>query len=309
MNPRLPKISIVTACLNHGQYLEDAILSLLRQNYPNLEHIVVDGCSKDNTLEILKSYPHLRWISEPDKGQSDALNKGFRMATGDLVGWLNADEYYMPGALAAIAQSAQRHPEADVFYGDCLFVDEHGSLQRAKAAHRFDFHILLYYGCFIVTATTFFRRNIFEENLMLDTEYRVDMDYDFFVRAALAGKSFHYINRLLAAFRWLGTNASLQHEKRRRERLRVQHHRSTLKAPDAVYNALARLYTAKRIALKALHGAYLRERRVRRHISRQTLWFRSEQNWETCRRLLAQLPPYDAEGKTPSRAPLHSPGA
>ena len=179
-----PKISIVTACLNDGLYLEDAILSVLQQNYPNFEHVVIDGGSHDNTLDVLRRYPHVRWISEPDGGQSDALNKGFRMATGDLVGWLNADEYYLPGALESVARTAATSPQADIFYGDCLFVDASGHLQRAKTAHAFDYRMLLYYGCFIVTATTFFRRGLVQQNRMLDTDYRVVMDFEFFVRSA-----------------------------------------------------------------------------------------------------------------------------
>src|ERR1700730_6704068 len=99
-----PKIYVVTPSLNQGQYIGYAILSVLQQGYENFEHIVVDGCSRDNTLEVLRRYPHLRSISEPDKCQSDALNKGVRMATGDLVGWLNSDGYYFPGALKTIAE-------------------------------------------------------------------------------------------------------------------------------------------------------------------------------------------------------------
>src|SRR5438552_12461002 len=173
----VPKISIVTACLNDGNYLEDAVLSVLRQGYPNFEHIVVDGGSKDRTLEVIGRYPHLRWVSEPDRGQSDALNKGFRMATGDVVGWLNADEYYLPGALPAVARTAAQHPGSHFFYGDCLFVDPEGRLQRAKTAHTFDYGVLLYYGCFIVTASTFFRRELIQDHFLLDTDYRVVMDF------------------------------------------------------------------------------------------------------------------------------------
>lgn len=296
----LPKISVVTACLNHGEYLEDAILSVMRQEYPNYEHIVVDGASKDNTLEILKRYPHVRWISEPDKGQSDALNKGFRMATGDLVAWLNADEYYLPGALAAVADSATENPKVDVFYGDCIFVDQHGGLQRAKMAHEFDYRILLYYGCFIVTVTTFFRRHVFEENLLLDTDYRVVMDFEYFVRLAASGKTFKYINRLIGAFRWLGSNASLQHERRRKERLQVQRTWSALKAPDTVYDTLAKIYQTKRVAVKMLTGAYPKEWRVLRQAPRQTLWFRTDEGFETCRRLLSKIPSQSMNASSPA---------
>jgi glycosyltransferase involved in cell wall biosynthesis len=115
-----PTISIVTPSFNAAAYLEDAILSVSRQGRVAVEHIVTDAVSTDGTLEILRQYPHLRWISEPDRGQSDAINKGFLLAKGELVGWLNADDYYLPGALEAIANAAAAHPEADVIYGDCV---------------------------------------------------------------------------------------------------------------------------------------------------------------------------------------------
>ena len=89
------KISIVSPSFNQGQYIEEAIQSVLNQGYENFEHIIIDACSTDNTLEILKKYSHLKWISEPDEGQSDALNKGFKLATGDIIGWLNVDDIYL----------------------------------------------------------------------------------------------------------------------------------------------------------------------------------------------------------------------
>jgi glycosyltransferase involved in cell wall biosynthesis len=286
-----PKISIVTACLNHGEYLEDAILSVMRQGYPNFEHIVIDGVSKDNTIEVLKRYPHVRWISEPDRGQSDALNKGFKMATGDLVGWMNADEFYMPGAFAAMAKAAAANPKSDVFYGDVLFVDKDGRLQRSKTAHDFDFNVLLYYGCFIITATTFFRRQIFDEQMMLDMDYRVVMDFEYFVRLASQGKKFKYVNQIIGAFRWLGTNASLQHTRRRNERLRVQRTWSPRKMSDRGYDALAKFYQTKRLLMKTFNGAYRKEFRVLRHAPKQTLWFRTHQSFETCRSLMSKRQP------------------
>ncbi len=286
-----PKISIVTACLNHGEYLEDAILSVMRQGYPNFEHIVVDGVSRDNTLEVLKRYPHVRWISEPDKGQSDALNKGFLMATGDVVGWLNADEYYLPGAFTAIAEAAASNPKTDVFYGDVLFVDKDGRLQRSKTAHSFDYNVLLYYGCFIITATTFFRRRIFEQEFLLDMDYRVVMDFEYFVRLASAGRRFQYVNRLIGAFRWLGSNASLQHTRRRMERLRVQHTWSTFKTSDWIYDTLAKLYQTKRLVMKTINGSYAKEWRILRHVPKQTLWFRTYDSFETCKQLMSKQRP------------------
>lgn len=96
------RISVITPSFNSGKYLEDAIISVLNQNYPNFEHIVVDGGSTDGTKGILKKYPHLQWVSEPDNGQSDAMNKGFKMSKGDIIVYLNADDYFLPGSFKRI---------------------------------------------------------------------------------------------------------------------------------------------------------------------------------------------------------------
>lgn len=283
----LPKISIVTPSLNQGPYIEDSILSVKQQDYQNFEHIIVDGCSRDNTLDILRRYPHVRWISEPDRCQSEALNKGFQMATGDVVGWLNSDEYYFPDALKTIAQLAFDHPQSDVFYGTGIAVNENGLLQRSHTSHEFDYRILLYYGCFVPTVATFFRRNIFHEGFLIDLSYRVVMDYEYFVRLATHGKVFKYNRTLIGIFRWHGTNLSLQHEKRRKERLRVQRTWSRLKLPDWGYDALAQTYRAKRVAMKILNGNYWRELDVLREAGNATQWFREGEGRQTCARLMA----------------------
>src|SRR5208283_3407905 len=117
---KTPIISVITPSRNSGAFLEDAILSVAQQEGVQAEHIVQDSLSSDNTLEILRRHPETRWQWESDNGQSDAINRGFLRAQGELVGWLNADDYYLPGGLKAIAQAAAAHPEADVFHGDCV---------------------------------------------------------------------------------------------------------------------------------------------------------------------------------------------
>jgi Glycosyltransferases involved in cell wall biogenesis len=282
----LPRISVVTPCLNMGRYIEDAIQSVQEQDYPNFEHVIIDAVSSDNTSEIVRRFPHVRFVSERDRGQSDGLNKGFRMATGDIVGWLNADEYYLPGALHAVAQGFQVHPEADVIYGDGIGVDEKGHVLRTKPAHRFNYNILLYYGCFIGTLNTFFKRTIFEEGLFIDVDYRVVMDFEYFVRLGSVGKVFSYFPSLLGAFRWTGQNASLQTDKRREERLRVQRTWSPMKLPDFGYDLLSEIYRAKRVSLKILNGNYRRELRIRSHSGEPTDWFRSYQARKGCETLI-----------------------
>lgn len=287
MMPSLPKISIVTPSLNQGRFIEDAIQSVAKQAYPNFEHIIVDACSTDETLSVLRSYPHLRWVSEPDGGQSDALNKGFRMSTGELVGWLNADEYYLPGTFDAVAEFCMDNPATDIFYGDTIFVDEQGRLQRAKKGHEFSFTVLLYFGCFIPTDATFLRRHFIEEGFFIDTNYRVVMDLEYFLRCAASGKHFKYIDRLLGSFRWQGSNLCLQGERGRKERLLVQRTWSKLKLPDRGYDALAEMARLYRGVLKLLNGNYGSELKVLQSVGSETRWFRNDEGRKTCTTLLA----------------------
>src|SRR5258707_6129118 len=118
--PRLfPRISVVTPSFNQGAYLERTICSVLDQKYPNLEYLVIDGGSTDESVEIIKRYErHLTyWVSEPDTGQSNAINKGFARTTGTILAWLNSDDRYLPETLGAVAAAAAAHPDADVFVG------------------------------------------------------------------------------------------------------------------------------------------------------------------------------------------------
>ncbi len=204
----LPKITIVTPSLNQGAYIKEALLSVKQQNYGNLEHLVIDGGSTDATLTILRElstspgWDHLRWISEPDGGQSDALNKGFRLATGDLVGWLNSDDRYRPSAFDVISRVSRSNPDADVLYGDYTFIDSEGRLRQLRREIEFSRFILHYHRVlYIPTTATFFRRRIFDEGNFLDEQLHYAMDYDFFLRLSERGYGFQHVPALLADFR------------------------------------------------------------------------------------------------------------
>jgi len=282
----VPSLSVITPSYNCGEFIEDAILSVSRQDGVPVEHIVIDGASTDNTLNVVKRYGEVQCISEPDRGQSDVINKGFLRATGDLVGWLNADDYYLPGGLEGIARAAQQYPEADVIYGDCVFVDSGGKIVRSKVEHDFDRAVLMYFGCYIPSTATFFRRRIIDSGLLLDCDYRVCMDFEYFARLAHAGFTFHYVPRFIAAFRWHGSNVSLKQLARRAEERRlVQRRFGNASYSPSTLDLLAHVYRVKRVLRKALSGNLRRELRVRQIIGRDTQWLEGLAGVQTCKAL------------------------
>jgi glycosyltransferase involved in cell wall biosynthesis len=206
---RFPKITVVTPSYNQAAFIEEALWSVKNQGYPSVEHFVVDGGSTDETVEILNRYSlqagweHLRWISEPDRGQSDALNKGFGRATGDIVGWLNSDDRYRTGCFQAVLEGFERYGEADVIYGDYTWIDEKGCIMQIRREISFSYFVLQYHHTLCIPSTaTFIKRRIFEEGQFINPDLHYSMDYEFFLRLARAGYRFKHISRLLADFRW-----------------------------------------------------------------------------------------------------------
>lgn len=255
------KFSIVTPSFNQGRFIRDCLESVKTQTGVEWEHLVQDAGSTDETHAVLREYPHLQVSSEPDAGMSDGINRGFRKATGDWVMWLNTDDYLLPNALEKVAAFAARHPEADVIYGDCLFVDEQKRTLRRKREHRFDFSILLFYGCYIPSTSTFINRRIINAGHLLEVGYKVCMDFEYYVRLSRLGYHFAYLPAALAAFRWHETNtSSVQLQRRREERLRVQQEHLVLagRKPPWSRHRLAllyRVYQVKRGLLRlCAHG-------------------------------------------------------
>jgi glycosyltransferase involved in cell wall biosynthesis len=203
-----PTISIVTPSFNQGAFIREAIDSVRKQNYPDCEHIVIDGGSTDETVVSLQELGQtggtttLRWSSEPDRGQAHALNKGFTRATGDIIGWLNSDDRYRPSAFHKIARIFDQHPEVDLVYGDYTWMDAHGCVRRVRREIAFSRFILLYHRVlYIPTTATFFRRRIIDDGNLLDDCLHYALDFDFFVRLSARGYRFLHIRELLADFR------------------------------------------------------------------------------------------------------------
>jgi len=196
------RISIITPTRNMARFLEPCILSILQQCYPNIEHIVVDGASTDNTLEILRRYPHIRWISEPDRGLSDALNKGIQMATGEIIGWCNADDLYLPGTLTAVNELFKQHPEIDLYYGDYREIDETGRSLRVVRETHFSPTVFRWLHVNVIsTPAAFWRKRMHDKGLWFDEKIRYAMDYDFLRRAFAAGFNYKHVSILFCDFR------------------------------------------------------------------------------------------------------------
>lgn len=202
VGPAGPLVSIITPSYNQGRFIEETILSVLTQDYPHIEYIVVDGASTDNTLDILKKYDgRLTWISERDRGQSHAINKGFRMAKGEILAWLNSDDTYLPGAISKVVQHLQTNPEAMMVYGEGYLIDEHSRVkQRFPYTEAFNLWKLVYLWDNILQQTAFFRRRIFDQIDLLDENLHYGMDWDLWIRI---GKKFRidYIPEYLGNLR------------------------------------------------------------------------------------------------------------
>lgn len=206
--PDAPLISIVTPSFNQARFIDETLTSVQSQGYSNYEHIIIDGMSVDGTLEILHNRfsnndeTNVFWLSEPDTGQSEALNKGFRLAKGEIIGWLNSDDRYQPDCFEHVVRAFRDNPEIDILYGDYCLIDESGEILKVRREIEFNAFILRYHRVlYIPTTATFFRRRIIDENNWLDEKLHYAMDLEFFIRLSERGYRFMHLSRVLADFR------------------------------------------------------------------------------------------------------------
>jgi glycosyltransferase involved in cell wall biosynthesis len=182
----LPRISIITPSYQQAAFLEQTILSVLSQNYANLEYMLIDGGSSDGSVDVIEKYEDrlAYWVSEKDQGQADAINKGLQKATGEFIGWINSDDYYLPGTLVQVAETFQQNPQAGLIYGDVLAVDSEDRpinlmrYQNWTAADLLQFRM-------IGQSSVFFRRSTLEKSGLLERRYHYLLDHQLWLRMAL----------------------------------------------------------------------------------------------------------------------------
>lgn len=203
-----PRVSIVTPSFNQARFIEATIRSVLEQDHPNIEYIIMDGGSLDGSVDIIKKYEQKlsHWVSEPDDGQTDALNKGFEKANGDIFAWINSDDTYEPGVFKEVVDFFEKNPDVGLVYGDANFIDVSGNKIGTFPSAQTNFAKLRTGYVHIPQQSAFFRAELWRKVGPLDPDFFFAMDYDLWVRLAKVTKIVHLPGKVWANFR-LHTNA------------------------------------------------------------------------------------------------------
>jgi glycosyltransferase involved in cell wall biosynthesis len=243
------KFSIITPSFNSLTYLPRCAASITDQQGVDVEHLVVDGGSRGDTIEWLRQQRSIVWQSEPDRGMYDAINKGFKRAAGDIVAYLNCDEQYLPGTLAAVEECFARHPDVDIVYGDALVIRPDGSLLAFRKAYPLRWPYVMAGTLYVLTCATFFRRRIIDRGFLFDPEWRSVGDAEYVIRLLRAGFCSFHLHRYAAVFTLSGNNLSANETSMNERRKLI------MSAPLWV-RTLKHGLNAARLAEKFLSGAY-----------------------------------------------------
>ncbi len=265
-----PKITIVTPSFNQARFLERTIMSVLNQQYPNLEYIILDGGSTDGSVEILEKYDDALayWVSEEDGGQADAIGKGFRLATGQILAFLNSDDIYLPGTLRRVGRTFREDSSLDFVYGNMCLIDEDGRIIGDRRLTSFIPYLsklgLLYGGFGIYQPAAFWTKASYDAIGGVDASFQFAMDTDLILRLALAGAKFRFLREFFTAFRIHGASktSTIRHIAREEGKAMRRRHRKH----DNRLLALACL-TLLRLTRTMLHlvqgdGLYLLKRKL-----------------------------------------------
>ncbi len=219
-----PKISIVTPSYNQAQFLEETIRSVLLQGYPNLEYIIIDGGSKDGSVDIIRKYEQWLsyWVSESDNGQSDAINKGWSLTEGEILAWLNSDDIYEINALKTVAEFLTNQADVDMVYGDCNIINENSIFEKKCPTIDFDLGSLVCNIWFIPQQASFIRRKVLKSVVEVRTDLHLVMDWELWLRIAMKDFKICYLRHTLANFRiWLNAKTSSQSVRSGEEKIAV----------------------------------------------------------------------------------------
>lgn len=202
MEEKLPRISVVTPSYNQGDFLEETILSVINQNYPNLEYIIMDGGSTDKSIDIIKKYENKisSWVSKPDCGQADAIHRGFLKATGDIFAYINSDDIYLPDSFRVIADTFMYNPSSQWVVGEGYCIDQKGHFLNKKKYPPITFINMLFIEDCVMQPTAFWKRDIYFAVGGIKADYQFSFDYDLFLKFVRRFRPIR-VNQDIAAFR------------------------------------------------------------------------------------------------------------
>jgi glycosyltransferase involved in cell wall biosynthesis len=230
---RMLRLTVVTPSFNQGRFIERTLQSVLDQGYPCLEYIVCDGASTDETSQVLARYAdRVRIIREPDRGQASAVNKGIRLTSGEIIGWLNSDDVYRPGALQTVADFFERNPSVDVVYGDADYIDADDAIIGRYYTEPWNPRRLVRRP-FLCQPAVFFRRCLVDRFGGLDEQLHYTLDYEYWLRLAAGGATFAYLPTALAASRLHAETKTLSQGLKLHDELNVMLKRYVARVPDA----------------------------------------------------------------------------